>query len=91
MSVKKDQKIFMQFRLGIDKRPEWFKEGENIEFVREKIIDAETLKVVPNAIVEIYIKSENGKQKVEYGDYIIKDKTGKIFACKENQLEKFTW
>lgn len=90
MSIKKYHEKCMQFRLGIDRKPEWFKEGENVEFVREKMIDAETLEVVPNAIIEIYIKSENGKQKVEYGDYIIKDETGKIFACKENQLKNFT-
>lgn len=90
MSIEKYQEKCMQFRLGIDKRPEWFKEGEYVEFVREKMIDAETLETVPNAIVEIYIKSENGKQRVEYGDYIIKDETGKIFVCKENQLENFT-
>lgn len=90
MSDKKIPEEIEVFRLGIDKRPEWFKEGENVELVRERMIDAETLKVIENAIVGIYIKTSEGKQKVEYGDYIIKDKTGKIFTCKENQLENFT-
>ncbi len=90
MSDKNIPEGIKVFRLGIDKKPEWFKEGENVEFIRERMIDSETLKVVENAIVEIYIKTSDGKQKVEYGDYIIKDKTGKIFVCNKKQLKKFT-